>query len=72
MDYVLRVQQKGCGHVRPFTIRLGDGLERKDQMTPTKNSAAESKLHELLLGDEDLLRNLMKQELQRKRPEFPS
>ena len=33
-------------------------------MTPTKNSAAESKLHELLLGDEDLLRNLMKQALQ--------
>jgi hypothetical protein len=32
---------KKGGHGRPFTIRLGDGLERKGQMTPKKDIAAE-------------------------------
>jgi hypothetical protein len=55
---------KRGGHGRPFTIRLGDGLERKGQMTPKKNTAGASKLRELLLEDEDLLRGLMKQALE--------
>jgi putative transposase len=38
--------------------------ERKDRMTPRKNSAAGSQLKELLLEDEDLLRGLMKQALE--------
>jgi len=61
--YVLKVQQKG-GHGRPFTIRLGDGLERKGQMTPKKNSAAKNSLKELMSEDQDLLRSLMRQALE--------
>jgi putative transposase len=38
--------------------------ERKDPMTPRKNIAGESKLKELLLEDQDLLRGLMKQALE--------